>query len=105
MTEGLEAALSDVLAWSRATFPDREALPTAVHLRREAAELCAALARGESAAEELADVVILAVALADCLHVDLAEVVTCKLVLLTTRRWAPPDAEGVREHVRTETDS
>lgn len=105
MSLRLGTVLTEAVAWSRVTFPDREPLPTAVHLRREAAELCAALARGEGAGEEVADVLILLAALADCLGLDLAGAVAVKLAVLKTRRWAEPDADGVREHVRVEATS
>lgn len=103
---GLDTVLAEVVAWSRATFPDREPLPTAAHLSREVSELMVVVAaKHPGVGEEVADVVILAAALADCLGLDLADAVATKLDVLRRRTWAEPDAAGVREHVRTEAGS
>jgi len=97
---GLDGALREVLAWSRETFPNRTALPTARHLAREAAELIDAIERDDPVHYEVADVLMLLTALADCTGVDLEGAVREKLPIVKARRWAPPDAQGVREHVR-----
>lgn len=99
----LDRVLAEVVEWSRATFPNRAPGPTLRHLEREVEEIERALFGGHGEpAEEMADALILLAALADCTGVDLAEAVAAKLAILKTRQWAPPDAAGVREHVRKE---
>jgi NTP pyrophosphatase (non-canonical NTP hydrolase) len=79
------------------------ALAAAMHLQREAAELTAAIEWNRDPreiGEEIADVFILAAAIADRLGVDVAAAIWSKLETLKARKWGLPDGEGVIEHVR-----
>lgn len=49
---------------------------------------------------ELADVIILTIALADLLNVDLEKSVIDKMVINKARKWKEPDADGVVEHIK-----
>lgn len=94
----LEVARLLLLQWSHATFPARRADSTREHLHRELRELADAPADRL----EVADVLMLAFALADVEGIDPAAAVLDKLAIVRTRRWGKPDADGVVEHVRAE---
>lgn len=92
----MEVARQLLLSWSRETFPGRRAAPTREHLVRELREL----ADQPTDRLEIADVLMLAFALADCEGVDPALAVLDKLEIVRSRTWSAPDVDGVVEHVR-----
>lgn len=92
----MEVARQLLLGWSRETFPARRAEPTREHLVRELREL----ADSPSDRLEIADVLMLTFALADCEGVDPALAVLDKLEIVRSRQWSAPDGAGVVEHVR-----
>lgn len=49
---------------------------------------------------ELADVIILVVALADLGIIDLEQAVKDKMVINKARKWGKPDSQGVVEHIK-----
>ena len=95
-TPSLESILDDVAEWADATFPTSTDATWAQHLRREATELAA----DPSNPAEMADVLMLLASIAARYRVNLAEAVAAKMAINRTREWAPPDADGVVEHVR-----
>lgn len=105
----------DIGAWQTDTFKQANIPSLIRHLEREVKELeDAAIAHavlskrglpGAIKAEhelksELADIVILAVAIADLVPIDLNQAVKDKMVINKARKWKAPDADGVVEHVR-----
>lgn len=93
----LEVARLLLLRWSRERFPSRRVEPTREHLHRELRELADAPADRL----EVADVLMLAFALADVEGIDPAAAILDKLEVVQARTWGEPDAHGVVEHVRT----
>jgi hypothetical protein len=91
----LETLFEEIQVWQRETFPRATALSAANHLVREAKELL----EDPSELSELADVIILAVGVADQLGIDIEEVVRIKLEINKERVWGEPDEDGVVEHV------
>lgn len=94
----LDEVAAAAVRWQRATFPHATPETTLEHLRREIAELAA----NPRDSHEIADAFLLLVCLADRAGVDLAAAAGAKLAVNLTRRWGPPDAHGVSEHIRDE---
>ena len=92
----LDEAIDDVTAWRRRRFPRSTVSSTMKHLKREIAEL----ENDPGNPEEIADVLMLLIGLADLQHIDLAGALAAKLVVNKARPWGEPDAEGVVEHLR-----
>jgi len=100
--------LRDFLPWAVATFPESTPRSCVEHLRREVRELIELLDRDRGSARDLAEDVGLEVA--DCVFlladlcqrrgIDLVAALEEKLAIVKTRRWGPPDSQGVVEHVR-----
>lgn len=93
VVESLDALREEAIAWGNRTFTQSTAASKAAHLLREAHELRSA----PHDVEEMADVFLLLAHLSD--GIDLAGAVRAKLEKNRRRRWGPPDAEGVVEHV------
>lgn len=90
-----------ISAWQRETFGEDKQSITGMwhHLAEELMEA----ANGDRAdGEELADVVILAMGLADRQGLYIEELVVEKLMKLRKRKWLSPDENGVVRHVRDE---
>lgn len=90
--------------WSLATFGPGIRLKEHVeHMRRELIELQATLGMDREAAEnEMADVYILLMGLANRVGVDLEVAAEKKFKEVQRRKWKAPDADGVVEHVKLE---
>lgn len=97
--------------WQKDTFKQATVHGLLNHLRREVDELEQVLndyisitSKNINVAtdlkNELADIVILTVALADLVAVDLEKAVVAKMVINKTRKWNKPDSQGVVEHVK-----
>jgi NTP pyrophosphatase (non-canonical NTP hydrolase) len=101
-----ERLRKSVCRWADQTFPkDRSSLiPKALHLREEVDELIDALAHEPpqghpyAIAQELGDIVIIAMHVAHCRGIDLYEAVRQKFDLVRARTWLPPDENGVIRH-------
>ena len=92
----MDEAIDEVTAWGRRQFPNSTVSSTMAHLKREIAELEA----DPGNPEEIADVLMLIIGLADLYHIDLAGALTAKLAINKARPWGEPDSEGVVEHLR-----
>lgn len=92
----LDSVVAEVNVWQAVTFPRATPASVVEHLRREVVELVA----DPTNTSELADVVFLAVGLAQTLGVDLAQIVADKLAVNRQRAWGQADEFGVVEHVR-----
>lgn len=86
-----------IALWQAQTFPVPGTAGLLKHIQREFNELCDDPTDGE----EMADMVILLVALAECQGLDLEFEIECKLAINRERTWSPPDEDGVIEHVRS----
>lgn len=93
--ESLDVLAEEVRRWQHATFPRATPASAARHLLKEARELDAA----PTDAEEIADVLLLIIGVADAAGVDLAAAARAKLEINKTRSWGVPDADGVVEHI------
>lgn len=94
--------IAAIVAWSQGQFPTATPTSTLHHLRKELAEIDQALAAGDldAAAMEFIDVLFLAAQGAQrCGCADPDALARQKLALNRARRWGPPDAQGVVEHV------
>lgn len=91
-----DAVISDYLEWSLRTFPESTPASVAAHLAKEIIEL----QDDPESVEELVDIVALCFHSAARQGHDLTAALDAKLPVLKDRRWAPADANGVREHVR-----
>lgn len=88
---GERELVDEIVAWQRATFPNKTPESCAAHLLEEARELRAAPADPE----EAADVFHLLLGVADSCGYDLFEVTRAKFEKNKLRDWsAPPNAEG-----------
>lgn len=92
--ETVEALITEIREWQRATFPHATPSSIAEHMRREVIELCA---RPDDL-EEMADVFFL-LAGATSQYPQFFDVVRAKLEKNRRRVWGKPDAHGVVEHV------
>lgn len=102
----LGALVREIAEWQSVTFPAATPASAAEHLRREAVELCA----DPCDPEELADVFLLAVSVANGVQPSdplgyLTRAVAAKLTKNRARVWGQPDAHGVVEHVRDTTQA
>ena len=94
-----------VIEWQRATFPREareDALAMARKLSEECLELCEAVAlerQPDEVAAELADVVIVALGLADGQGIDLASEIRAKLEVNKLRTYRRDD-DGTYSHER-----
>lgn len=95
--------------WQRETFKKATTYGVYNHMSREMSELNKALNRHvrydnedtyQEVRYELADIIILAVALADLVHVDLDVATKEKMKINKARKWGKPDADGVVEHIK-----
>jgi hypothetical protein len=93
---GLDMLAAEIVAWQRATFPHGTAASAADHLLREAVELQDV----PTDADEIADVFLLIVGVADRAGVNLADAVARKLAINRARTWGEPDEMNVVEHIR-----
>lgn len=78
-----------ITEWSTKTFGERSPLSTAVRANKEMAELLSALENGEieTASNEVADVVIILMQVAERLGMDLNSEVQWKMDVNEERQW------------------
>ena len=95
-SDRLDSVLSEIIPWSKATFPQATPYSIAEHLKREAIELSAR----PTSTTEIADVAILLFELADAVGIDLAVAMADKHATNLLRSWAAADEFGVVEHIR-----
>ena len=97
-----ERLRKDISAWGKETFGGPNHVRGASHhLVEEAKELCSAVELGlnkEETGEEIADVLVLALNIADLLEIDPFDVTKAKFEKLKSREWLPPDENGVVRH-------
>lgn len=87
--------------WQDRTFPEATIYSASRHLRAEVVELIEAInIDGEHIVEEIADVQLLLIAVANKAGVDIAGATAVKFAVNQARRWGKPNAEGYTEHVR-----
>jgi NTP pyrophosphatase (non-canonical NTP hydrolase) len=96
VTQTFEELRQDAVAWANGNFPQATTRSKAEHLRREVAELVETPSDGE----EMADVLLLLLHLADGEGIDVITEAAKKLAKNKRRVWGKPDASGVVEHVR-----
>ena len=94
----LEDLLTEVVEWGQETFPTVSLRAKIEHLRREVLEL----QQQPTAAEELADIMMITAHIASDVGVDLTEAIANKFEIIKAREWEPPDADGVVEHTKKE---
>lgn len=82
--------------WADETFPGETYINNVTHLRREIEELAA----NPTDPIEAADCAMLLLVIAHRQGYSLLEAIREKQQINQAREWGPPDAEGVREHVR-----
>jgi NTP pyrophosphatase (non-canonical NTP hydrolase) len=90
---------TEVVSWIRGYLPDaaRDPMNTAIKLSEEAAELIHASYTGDgSVAEELADILILALDIAHLHHVDLEKAFRAKVEINRQRQWTK--VKGALKH-------
>lgn len=92
---GFDSLIDEIVLWQRRTFPRGSVHSVAAHLSREVDEL----RENPLDPEEIADVFILTIGLANRAGVDLRAAVAAKHAKNLSRKWGEPDAEGVIEHV------
>lgn len=94
----------DVAAWASETFPGSTVEAKLRHLAKEVRELEAKAGRSDVAraavAEECADIILILLHFAEAQTFSIADALLWKFEVCKRRRWGPPDAEGVVEHVR-----
>lgn len=86
---------ADISEWAAETFPGQTAESKAEHLLDEAGELL----KDPTSGEEMADVLILLLNLAQMGDIDLLQEVHKKMAKNRARQWGPPDARGVYHHI------
>lgn len=91
--------------WQRKVFVGESSLAAAKHLREEADELIKAIEIGGAARDitinnEIADVMILLIAVADREHRDILLATDYKMNINEARKWGKPDSEGVTHHIK-----
>ena len=105
VASSVDLACADVIEWQRSTFPveaREDALAMARKLSEECLELCEAVALERSlcdVAAELADVLIVAIGLADGQGIDLASEIRAKLEINKRRRYVRSE-DGTYSHER-----
>lgn len=92
-----EELRGEAVMWANGNFPQATTASKATHLWREAGELLSNPADGE----EMADVLLLLLHLADGEGIDVVAEAERKLAKNKTRTWGKPDAAGVVEHIRS----
>jgi NTP pyrophosphatase (non-canonical NTP hydrolase) len=100
----LQTIQREIGEWHQATFPGGTAASAARHLIEEADELYEAIHRPglknrAAITEEAADVLLLLIAAANKLGIDLEEAVNLKMSKNHSRRWALDPATGYRKHI------
>lgn len=94
---------TQVAIWQRKTFPDADSESCARHLIAEAHEVLDAVNGGgspQAIAEELGDVVLLAIAVADTCGIELEHAATWSFLKARRRTYAYDPALGYSVHVR-----
>lgn len=96
----LKTFAAEVTEWASRTFPGQTPASKAEHLLDEAGELKDDPSNGE----EMADVLILLLNLAEMHGLDLLEEARKKMAINRTRTWGPPDERGVCNHIKVGTE-
>lgn len=96
--DAMETLMKDTSAWAESTFPGQSTAAKAEHLVREAQELL----KTPWDSEEMADVLLLLLHIANRAGVNLLEAARRKLEVNKKRKWGPPDDSGVYHHVKAE---
>jgi len=97
----LDSLAAEIREWQNVTFPQATPASASKHLLKEAHELVAA----PTDPEEMADILLLIIGVANKAGVDLVEAAAAKLAKNKARKWGPVNAEGFVEHVRTPEES
>lgn len=96
-------------SWARNTFPDNTAERIMAHLRTEVAELSEAVvnpgATNRSVDEELADVAILLLSLAEYMGINLRDAIRRKHEKNLDRTFAYDESVGFDRHIEEQTDT
>lgn len=95
-TSGLSEVMTEGAQWSEETFGHATPSSIAKHLLKEAQELVDNPTDGE----EMADIMLLLGHLFAVTDKDPVYEVRRKLEICRQRKWGPPDADGVVEHIR-----
>lgn len=96
---GVASLQVEVRRWRAETFEGREtSRGLALHLREEVDELLDDLANDRDPRLEVADLAILLDAFVERRGIDLAAAIAEKHAINRTRKWHPPDADGVVRH-------
>ena len=105
----LESLQTEIGQWTDTTFPSHYINGTPnprgpiYHLadpeKGEARELLTAFERGDDLAEEVADIVILCLAIGHLAGFSVQDAVVAKMTKNRARRWGLPDANGICEHI------
>lgn len=93
-SDGLTALLAEVVEWGEETFPTVTLRAKIEHLRREVEEL----QQRPTAAEEIADILMITAHIASDVGVDLEKAIADKFEVVKAREWGEPDIDGVIEH-------
>lgn len=94
--KGLEDLLAEVVEWGEETFPTVNTRAKIEHLSREVEEL----RQHPTAAEEIADIMMITAHIAADSGIDLKEAIADKFEIVKAREWEEPDEDGVVEHTR-----
>jgi hypothetical protein len=96
----LENLLAEIVQWGDETFPTVSLRAKIEHLRREVEEL----QKTPTAAEEIADIFMITAHIASEVGVDLKTAIADKFEIVKAREWGEPDAAGVVEHKKSDSD-
>ena len=95
-SDSLGALLDEVVEWGEETFPTVTLRAKIEHLRREVVEL----QHRPTAAEEIADIMMITAHIASDSGIDLTQAIADKFEIVKAREWGEPDEDGVVEHTR-----
>jgi len=101
-----EKLFDEINVWADQTFGKHDGgTSKALHLREEAEELLTVLTFKpenwkEDTADELADIILIAMHCYHCNDIDALKAVRKKFEIVKTREWHPPDHNGVIRHVK-----
>lgn len=103
--EAIQALMSLINEWERATFPGQTALGKAEHLKKEVEELCVELEKdltSDDCKTEVADCFILLLNIAARTGMDAAEllsVIDRKMIINKNRKWGKINSMGFATHI------
>ncbi|HID69693.1 MAG TPA: DUF550 domain-containing protein [Desulfobacterales bacterium] len=91
---------NEIIEWHRGTFPNATEKAILLKLTEESEELIKAIENDTNIIEEIADVVIVAVAFLARRRLWLEDVVSTKLDINKSRKWGDEDENGDRPRVK-----